>query len=576
VCLPPEPLWNPRLREAATTLAATRTAQQQLTGRLTTRKVIILKSKFMEQYRKLKRAMKKEINPKNGIKTVLLTVFIFLSLTTVFAQDIVWKKNFGGSGADAYYSVTVVSDGVIAVGCSQYFGIGDWEGVTGKGNYDAIIVKYDNVGNVKWKKNFGGSDFDYFYSVTTVSDGIIAVGDSWSIGTGDWAGIQGKGSDDAVIVKFDNNGNVVWKKNFGGSGQDRYDGVTTVSDGIIAVGTSEYKSFGNGDWVGVTGQIDNDAIIVKYDFNGNLLWKKSYGTNYRDWFESVTAVSDGIVAVGHKYTMYMGTSYNDVVIVKYDNSGNILWNKTLNNNEGNSYYSVATISDGVIAVGQGNSNSIIVKYDNNGNIVWKKYFSGSYECVKAVSDGEIVAGYASISTSGDTGDWAGFTGRGATDAILVKYDFNGNIVWKKQFGGQGYDEYHSVVAVSDGIIAVGESYALLGSGSSFGNSGNLWDVEGKGVGDAIIVKYIGSNTGIRDVSKVSNFKIYPNPSNNCIFIECENFYTVKLYDTLGKEVLTQNANGKVELNISHLSNGIYIVTILSEDKVIGYSKVVKQ
>jgi len=518
--------------------------------------------------------LKSQMSKRNLLISVLLTgLFLFISPTNISAQNISWKKNFGGSGSDQYVSLIAVSDGVIAVGCSQVgsFGNGDWADVEGKGNYDAIIVKYDNVGNVVWKRNFGGSSFDYFYAVTTVSDGVIAVGDSHAFGSGDWTGVTGKGGFDAIIVKFDFNGNVVWKKNFGGNNDDRFDGVMTVSDGIIAVGTSHFQSFGNGDWVGVTGQIDNDAIIVKYDFNGNLLWKKSYGTNYRDWFESVTAVSDGVIAVGHKYRMYMGTSYNDVIIVKYDNSGNILWDKTLNNNEGNSYYSVTTISDGVIAVGQGNK-SIIVKYDNAGNVVWKKSLSGSFESIIAVSDGMIVAGSAHVE---NTGDWTGFIGHGARDAILVKYDFNGNIVWKKHFGGKGYDEYYSVVAVSDGFIAVGESYALLGSGSSFGN-GDLENLIGKGNGDAIIVKYTTSSTGITDILKVSNLKIYPNPANNNFFMECENCNTVKIYDMLGKEVLSQTFNGKTEINISHLSKGIYNVKVLSEDRVIGNSKIVKR
>jgi len=45
---------------------------------------------------------------------------------------------------------------------------------------------------------------------------------------------------------------------------------------------------------------------------------------------------------------------------------------------------------------------------------------------------------------------------------------------------------------------------------------------------------------------------------------------------LGKEVLTQNANGKTEINISHLTQGVYNVQIISDGKIIGNSKIVKQ
>jgi hypothetical protein len=41
-----------------------------------------------------------------------------------------------------------------------------------------MIVKYDLNGNVVWKKNFGGSDYDYFNNLIGVSDGYIVVGGS--------------------------------------------------------------------------------------------------------------------------------------------------------------------------------------------------------------------------------------------------------------------------------------------------------------------------------------------------------------------------------------------------------------
>jgi len=72
-----------------------------------------------------------------------------------------------------------------------------------------------------------------------------------------------------------------------------------------------------------------------------------------------------------------------------------------------------------------------------------------------------------------------------------------------------------------------------------------------------------------------DISVYPNPTNDKFIVDIKNFGTIKLYDILGKEVLSQNANGKTEINISHLSNGIYSVQILSGEKIVGKSKVVK-
>jgi len=84
-------------------------------------------------------------------------------------------------------------------------------------------------------------------------------------------------------------------------------------------------------------------------------------------------------------------------------------------------------------------------------------------------------------------------------------------------------------------------------------------------------------TGISEVSQESSsVNIYPNPAKDKFFIECGIFGTIKLYDMFGKEVLNQNINGKSEINISHLSKGIYNINILSGGIVIGNSKIVKQ
>ena len=495
--------------------------------------------------------------------------------------NVVWKKNFGGNGIDTYNSVTVVPDGIIVAGYSVAIGNGDWVGVATKGGQDAIIVKYDNNGDVIWKKTFGGSGADYFTSVTTVSDGIVVAGYSATFGTGDWAGVATKGGQDAIIVKYDNNGDVIWKKNFGGSGADYFTSVTTVSDGVVVVGYS--ASLGAGDWANVAVKADQDAIIVKYDNNGNVVWKKTFGGTGNDYFYSVTTVSDGVAAVGYStvggtgdLTYVTAKGGYDAVIVRYDDNGSAVWRESFGGTGNDYFYSVTTVSDGVVAAGSSNSSgtgdltgvaakggydavlarysthslqdnaedtlltiartggtgadyfnsvievsdgvvavgysasfgtgdwsdvttnggqdAIVIKYDNSGNVVWKKNFGGSgadsFNSVIEVSDGIIVAGYSG--TIGN-GDWTGVTTKGGQDAIIVKFDNNGNILWKKNFGGNGTDAYNSVTAVSDGFIAVGHSVTF--------NNGDWVGVVTKGGQDAIIVKY--DNNG--DVVWKKNF-----------------------------------------------------------------------
>ena len=86
------------------------------------------------------------------------------------------------------------------------------------------------------------------------------------------------------------------------------------------------------------------------------------------------------------------------------------------------------------------------------------------------------------------------------------------------------------------------------------------------------------NSGIKPYTNSVNekIKLYPNPIIDKFYVDYKDFYSIKIYDISGKEVLTQNANGKTEVNISNLSKGIYTVSILSKNKVIANDKIVKQ
>jgi len=372
------------------------------------------------------------------MSTNLKIIVLLFFATPAFAQS--WKSNFGGEHHDSYQSVTAVADGIVAAGYSYAgsFGVDDWENVAGKGGTDAIIVKYDLSGNMVWKRNFGGSDNDYFEAVTSVSDGIVAVGFSYagSFGVGDLSDITDKNNQyrhntDAIIVKYDLNGNLVWKRNFGGSNNDYFYSVTTVPGGIVAVGHSCASSFSNGDWSGVTDKnnlydYNTDAIIVKYDLNGNVVWKRNFGGSGSDEYNFVTSVSDGIVAVGYSSA---------------ESFGNGDWSGITD--KGNLY--------------EYNTDAMIVKYDWDGNVVWKKNFGGSgadeFYSVTSVSDGIVASGMSGISISGGDGDWTGIAGKGVAEAIIVKYDLNGNMVWKKNFG-DGYNIYQSVASAPNDLLAI--------------------------------------------------------------------------------------------------------------------------
>ena len=92
------------------------------------------------------------------------------------------------------------------------------------------------------------------------------------------------------------------------------------------------------------------------------------------------------------------------------------------------------------------------------------------------------------------------------------------------------------------------------------------------------MRFIYSDSEEIRLPEIKPLKIYPNPSNDTLFIECEDFLslTIKIYNMQGKEILSQNVEGKPEINISHLPDGVYIVNAISKDKIIESIKIVKQ
>jgi uncharacterized delta-60 repeat protein len=174
-----------------------------------------------------------------------------------------WAKTYGGSDHDDFSSVTPTPDGgFVVVGFSSSTN-GDFPATRG-GISDAIIAKFNASGNRVWAKNYGGNDDDSFSSVTPTPDGgFVAVGYSYST-NGDFPATRGDA--DAIIAKFNSSGNKVWAKNYGGSGYDSFASVTPTSDdGFVVVGYSEST---NGNFPATKG--NGDAIIAKFNSQGQL------------------------------------------------------------------------------------------------------------------------------------------------------------------------------------------------------------------------------------------------------------------------------------------------------------------
>jgi len=200
----------------------------------------------------------------------------------------VWKRTFGGSGADSGYCVQQTSDGGYIIA-----------GVTGLDyqGRDVYLIKTSASGNVVWERTFGGSKDDSASYVQQTSDGgYIVAGYTNSVGAG---------GEDVYLIKTNASGYKVWEKTFGGSADDYANCVQQTTDGgyIIAGWT---RSFGAGD---------NDVYLVRTDALGNELWEKTFGGSKADLARYVQQTSDGGYIVAGE-TSSSGAGGRDVYLIK--------------------------------------------------------------------------------------------------------------------------------------------------------------------------------------------------------------------------------------------------------------------
>jgi|GEM_PF-365026 len=391
-----------------------------------------------------------------------------------------WQKSLGGSGADYAFSIQQTVDGGFIVAGYSISNNGD---VTGnQGDNDYWIVKLDNVSNIEWQKSLGGSGDDRANSIQQTVDGGFIVAGSSNSNNGDVTGNQG--NNDYWIVKLDNVGNIEWQKSLGGSSVDQATSIQqTVDGGFIVAGRSNSN---NGDVTGNQG--GTDYWIVKLDNVGNIEWQKSLGGSGTDYALSIQQTVDGgfIVAgysISNNGDVTGNQGDNDYWIVKFDNIGNIEWQKSLGGSGDDRAYSILQTEDGgFIVAGYSSSNNgdvtgnkggwdyWIVKLDNVGNIEWQKSLGGNgsdaaNSIQQTVDGGFIVAGYSGSNNGDVTGN------KGGWDYWIVKLDNVGNIEWQKSLGGSGFDQARSIQQTVDGGFIV-TGYSSSNNGDVTGNQGS--------------------------------------------------------------------------------------------------------
>ncbi len=319
--------------------------------------------------------------------------------------NILWTKLYGGTTTQNFQTlIQQTTDGGYVVGGHYHFSV----------IWDALIIKLDSGGDVSWAKKYERSNYDIALSMEQTSDGGFVVA-----GVTDAGISSGK---DALVFKITESGSVSWSKMFGGIGDDRATFVQQTVDGGYIV-TIETNSFG-------TGEYDYDFWVLKLNSDGEVIWQKIYRDDSRDNVKIVKQTTDeGYILAGDNYTS--GVGY-DIWLLKLDNDGDIIWQKTYGKDHSDEVFSVQqTIDGGYIVAGssrtglnRGTENLLIFKIDSEGTVTWQKTYGGDYSDF----DGDFARSVDQLSEGGYA--VAGYTpsfGAGKQDAWLLKLNEMGDI-----------------------------------------------------------------------------------------------------------------------------------------------------
>ena len=268
---------------------------------------------------------------------------------------------------------------------------------------------------------------------------------------------------DIFLDKMDKNGNLEWKKTYGGSGADFGQGIVQTGDGGFAIaGYSDSYSSGR----------DDNVILLKTDFNGNLQWIKSYGGSSVDRGWALVKTADGGFAiVGDNY--HYGLDGEGVYFVKTDSNGNLQWNKTYAGSRG--WGLVQTTDLGYAITGTINfpSDVLLIKTDSNGIIQWNNTYGGTdFDGAKSIVQ-TLDGGYA---LSGSTSSFDAGMGK----AYLIRTNSYGYLMWQKLYGGRSWESFESLVEASDG------GFVMAGTTASLTQDGNyIYIVKTDGFGNQV-------------------------------------------------------------------------------------------
>jgi hypothetical protein len=380
--------------------------------------------------------VKKECEMKKAFWVVKIILAAALSLGILHAQTSTWVRAIGGGDKDEGRAIIQTPTGYLVAGLTRS---------GGAGQDDAFIMSLDVLGMPVWTRAYGGNAIDNAQDLIRTADGnYIFAGATRSMGVG---------QSDAFVCKIDIAGTVIWASAAGTTTLSEVaNAVCECSDGsVIIAGTQVVAA-------------RNEIMVAKLNAAGGLLWMRVIQGANNDEAHAIVQASDGNYIVTG-FTNTWGAGGDDAFILKFDPNGNLLWMRVFGGPSTERGTSLAKLADGGIIVGglveswgNGSRDFMIAKFDVNGIYQWSNALGGPNYDEGIAIDQTLDGGYAIVGNRQDPGN--------AWSVVSAKLDAVGNLLWGNYVGGPNFENGEGITATSD------TGYAWAGYSNSWGFGGN--------------------------------------------------------------------------------------------------------
>ncbi|HDS30559.1 MAG TPA: hypothetical protein ENN67_05880, partial [Firmicutes bacterium] len=259
--------------------------------------------------------------------------------------------------------------------------------------------------------------------------------------------LNSAGAEDIFIARYHPNSMLIWAKQAGGADFEFANALTSLSDDSIVLtgyfqNTTIFGTEGPNETT-LTSIGDDDILLAKYNSSGDFLWAKQAGGIEEDRGYAITSLSDDSTVI----------------------TGNFGSMATFGKNDPNE----------IVLTSLGSDDIFLARFNSDGSLDWAKSAGGTgkdtgFGITSFSNDSILITGYFYQSAIFGLGEYNEtiLKSNGYHDIFMTLYDENGTFFWSKGAGGPAgllFEAGRAVTSLSD------NSTILTGTFSDFATFG---------------------------------------------------------------------------------------------------------